>query len=148
MKTKKTFWTFTIVTFSLFLTTCRKDISLPSPDLEKLFGSWEWVQSSGGFGGQTTTPISAGYSHTVEFNKNGIYKWYKDGKLQDKMKFTATEGSSIYTTGTAFLIKYKDTGLFDKNENPTTQRVTFGGQDTLFLSDECYDCYGHIYIRK
>lgn len=120
MKTKQILWTIAIVTISLFLTACRKDISLPSQDLEKLFGTWNWVQSSGGFGGQTTSSATAGYSQTIEFNKNGIYKWYKDGKLQDKMKFTVTEGSSIYTTGTAFLIKYKDIRLFDKNDLPTT----------------------------
>lgn len=148
MKTKQALWTIAVVTVSRFLTTCKKNISLPSPELEKLFGSWEWVQSSGGFGGQTTTPTSSGDSQTVEFNKNGIYKWYKGDKLQHKMKFSVTEYQSVYTTSPSFVIKYKDTRLFVNKDFPITQTVTFGGQDSLFLNDECNDCYNHIYIRK
>jgi hypothetical protein len=141
-------WTIAIVALSFCFTTCRKDISVPSTDLDKLFGTWNWIQSSGGFAGQINSPATSGYSQTIEFNKNGIYKIYKDGKQKDKMKFTLTNGTSIYNTGTAYLIKYKDIGLFDKNDHSVTQSVKFGGQDTLFLNDECYDCYGHIYIRQ
>ena len=72
-------WTAGIAIFSFFLTSCSKDISIPNPELEKLFGFWNWIQSSGGIGGQTITPATVGYSQTVEYNNNGIYKIYKDG---------------------------------------------------------------------
>jgi hypothetical protein len=139
-------WTVALVaTASLFLTTCRKDISVPNPDLEKLFGTWDWVGTYCGWSG-ASSPATVGYSQTVEFNKNGIYKMYHDGKQTDKRKFTLTEGSSIYTSGTAYLINYKDTKLF-KKKNYTTQSVTFAGQDTLFLNDEAYDGCGDTYVK-
>ena len=142
-------WIFSIIVFSFLATTCRKDIPVPNAGLEKLFGTWDWVQSSGGLTGQTTTPATTGYSQAVEFKKNGVCIWYKNGKHTDKMQFTLTEGSSIYTAGgTAHLIKYKDTGLFDKNNAQVAQSVTFGGEDTLFLRDECYDCYTNVYVRQ
>lgn len=138
----------TIMTLLFSVTACKKDISIPNPELEKLFGTWNWVQSSGGFSGQAITPTTAGYSQTVEFNQNGSYKIYENGKQKDKMKFSLSSGNSIHSTETAYLIKYKDSGLFDKENNSVTQSVRFGGNDTLFLSDECYDCYQHIYIRQ
>ena len=142
-------WILAIVVFSFLAMTCRKDIPVPkNKGFEKLFGSWNWVQSSGGFAGQTITPATDGYSQTVEFKKNGIYIRYKNGKRTDKMQFTLTEGSSIYTIGLAYLIKYKNTGPIDKNNTHTIQSVTFGGQDTLFLRDECYDCYTSIYVKR
>lgn len=143
------FWILAIAAFSFLAMTCRKNIAIPkNTDFEKLFGSWNWVQSSGGFAGQIITPTTEGYSQTVEFKKNGVYIRYKNGKRTDKMQFTLTEGSSIYTTGLAHLIKYKNTGPIDKDNTHMTQSVTFGGQDTLFLRDECYDCYTTIYIKR
>jgi hypothetical protein len=141
-------WIIAIVTFSFFMMTCRKDISVPDTNLEKLFGTWNWVQSTGGFGGQTITPTTTGYSQTVEFGKNGINKIYKNGKQQDKYKFTLTLGTSIHSTGLAYLINYKHTGLFHYNESITAQSIMFGGQDSLFLCDEASDGYDNIYTRK
>lgn len=141
-------WILTIILFSFFSITCRKDIPVSNAELEKLFGTWEWSQSSGGFAGQTITAATAGYSQAIEFKKNGVCIWYKNGKHTNKMQFILTKGSSIYTAGIVPLIKYKDTGLFDKEDTHMTQSLTFGGNDTLFLYDECYDCYTNVYIRQ
>ena len=131
--------TVTIAILSIFVSGCTKDRPANS-DVERLYGIWNWVQSSGGFAGVTTTPATAGYTKTLEFNNDGSYKWFKNGTLQGETKFTLTEGSSIFTSGTAHLIKYHNDFI--------TQSVTFGEQDTLFLSDECYDCFGHTYTRQ
>jgi hypothetical protein len=142
------FWMAAVLVVSVLLTTCRKDISLPNQDLEKLFGSWNWVQSSGGFAGQTTTPATVGYTKSLEFNKNGIYKSYKNEKQQEKFKFSLTEGTSISSTGTAYLIEYKDLGFFHKKTTSMSQQsVWFGGQDTLFLNDEAFDGFFNVYTR-
>ncbi len=144
---KKKLSSIILVTLSLFLITCKKDTPVPNQSLDKLFGTWTWVQSTGGIGGETTTPATEGYTKKVEFDKNGIYKWFKNSKQQDRMKFTLCEGSSIHTTGTAYLIKYEDVGLFDKKDHLETQSVTFGERDSLFLNDECWDCYQNVYVK-
>ena len=138
-------WIVAILSF--ILTSCSKDLSIPNPELEKLFGTWDWKQSSGGIGGQTNTPATVGYSQTVEFNKNGIYKIYKDGIQKDTKKFSLTIGTSIYNSGSAYLINYKDINQSDNSYHYSTQSIRFGGEDSLFLSDECYDCFIHIYTR-
>jgi hypothetical protein len=131
----------------LLLGNCRKEIAVPDPALQKLFGKWTWAQSSGGFAGTTTTPSGGGTSAGIEFRKDGICI-ISTGKKKDKMKFTLSEGKSIFSTEPASLITYEDIGLFDKNSAPPQQSVRFSGPDTLLLNDECYDCFSHLYVRN
>ena len=141
MEKQQKYWTIAIMLIWVFFSGCRKDISSsPNPESKEIFGTWVWVQSSGGFTGHTINPSTVGYSGTVEFNKNGIYKTYKDGNQKEEGKYSLIEGKSIYTTTTAHLIKYED--------DITYQSINLERKDTLILSDECYDCYRHVYIRK
>ncbi|MEI6853076.1 MAG: hypothetical protein WCL06_09540 [Bacteroidota bacterium] len=133
---------------SMSFSSCRKDISLPDPSLSKLFGSWEWVQTSGGFAGEIITPSSQGFTQSISFESNGIYKLYKDGIQKEKKTFTLSEGISILTNTSAWMIRYKDTGIGDHSENAIAQSVRFSGQDSLFLADEAFDGYNYVYIRK
>ena len=139
---------FTILLLGLFTACKKKEISLPDPSLEKLFGRWEWVESGGGLAYHQTSPSTTGCSITIEFERNGIYKEYKNGKHQNRMKFYLSKGSSIYSSVESNLIKYNDTGILDKNNTPITESIQFAGQDTLYLNQECFDCFGHVYVRK
>jgi hypothetical protein len=130
------------------ISSCRKEISLPDESLSKLFGSWEWVQTSGGFADTLVTPATEGYTQSVDFSSKGIYKIYRNGTLQDKLKFTLSQGNSIFHDSTANLITYENTGLGTTDEDYIKQSIRFGGEDTLFLYEECWDCYSYIYIRK
>ena len=127
---------FLVLVLLLTMTGCKK---LPDPELEKLFGTWDWIQTSGGFGGGAYTPASAGYNQTIEFKKSRICKLYKDGELQLKRRFKLKEGESIYSSETAYIIEYR------KNWE---ESIEFWGHDTLVLKDECYDCYMSVYVRK
>ena len=138
---------FFIYIILLLFTSCRKDISLPNQELEKLFGTWEWISSSGGFAGITTSHDSVGNTKTIEFTKKGIYKSYKNGDLIEKRKFTIKKGSSIYTSDDANLIIYKENLNKNKNHNPN-EMIRYLENDTLILYEECYDCYSNLYIRK
>ncbi len=128
----------------ILLTNCRKDIDLPDPSLSKLFGSWEWLGSSGGFSGGSKTPASEGYNETLEFNSNGIYKSYRNGKKEDKWKIEIVADNDRPGN---FIIKYSGTGVFNRGIQ-RKQEVSFRGNDTLYLDDGCCDRYGHLYVRK
>ena len=136
-----------ITTVSLFITSCRKDITMPNPELEKLFGSWDWVSTSGGYIGSTKTPVTEGYSAYISFDKKGITKMYKDGKKKETLKYTLTETATAVGNTTAYIIHYKNKGICNKN-TPNQQIIRFGGQDTLFLSDIYSDGFFNIYTRK
>ena len=55
---------------TLFLSACKKDIASPSDESKQLFGTWEWIGSSGGITGGGM-PESVDIIHSLEFNKNG-----------------------------------------------------------------------------
>jgi len=145
LKHQKLF-TIAILALSLFIASCRKDISVPDASLEKLFGKWNWVQTSGYSG--IITPATAGYSSSIEFKKTGICKSYENGKEQYKLKFTLAKGTSIYSTGTAYLIKYKQPGLFPSKAPTLAESIRFGIQDTLFLSEETSNGNSYAYIKQ
>ena len=140
-------WTL-FISLALFANACRKDITVPNSETEKLFGKWTWVQSAGGIIPSEKSPKTEGYTSSIEFNDKGIYKTYKDGKQTDKMKYTLSEGKSIFLPGKGILIDFKDVGLLDKKNAPLKQSLQFFGNDTLFLSEECYDCRWHLYVRQ
>jgi hypothetical protein len=143
-KTNLTFLVIIILTLG-----CRKDINVPIPEQEKLFGTWDWVQSVGGFSGSSLdNPSTCNCNKTVEYNKNGIYKACKDGHQTQKMKFTfssTVKTSQIY--GNIYQINFEEEGLFHKDDNYSTT-ISFGGQDTLFMDVINYDGLVSTYVRK
>ena len=73
----------------------------------------------------TYTPLTEGYSKTIEYSRDGFFRWYINGKLQDERKFFLKEGTSIYTVETAYLIEY--------DEDFVKQSISFGEKETLFF---------------
>ena len=138
-----------VLALTLILSACQKSIDLPDPALEKLFGRWDWVRSSGGFTGGTGTTASAGSSHSVEFSKNGVFSYIADGKVKDKVQFKV-DVDTYYSYQKAYLISYNSTGLFGAEQNPyPSELVDFKGDDTLFLTEVgCADCFAHVYVRS
>jgi len=99
---------------------------LLNPELKKLFGKWEWVETSGGFAGKIITPQNSGRSEEVEFTKHGIYMKYNAGYLLDKKKFNITEGKSILNKNKVYLISFSaDDSSITNSVIP--QSVSFGG---------------------
>lgn len=141
----KIFFTFLLIIYITFFNSCRKEISVPNPELNKLFGSWQWISSFCGWGGLT----NASSDKTIEFNKNGIYKEYTNGEETKKCKFSLIEKEYDSCTMTTFFIDFKDTGLFkNKNEN-YEGTIKFFGNDTLVLSSTsfCFDGCEYTYVR-
>ena len=132
--------------FILIDQTCSKEIVLPNPELKKIFGRWEWIESSGGFAGKITTPVKAGITQEIEFSKEGIWQKYKNGTLAERKKYSVAEGNSILKKETAYIISFSsvDSTVIQSVEK---QSVRFGGNDTLFLNKECFDCFAHVFVR-
>jgi hypothetical protein len=51
-------------------------------DIELLISKWQWVRTSGGFGGVSIAPESEGYTKTIEFKEGGEYFEYKNDSLE------------------------------------------------------------------
>ena len=122
-----------VVLLTALLLSCDQKIE---PD-SNLLGTWTWVKSTGGFAGGTNTPSSTGQQITIEFSKNR-YKKYVNGSLVDDLSYVIKLDNSIYSTENEEIIIYG-------NEWRQTFVVT---EQSLILSDECYDCFLHEYKRE
>lgn len=122
--------------FILFFSSCSiLDSNSTSPNI---VGRWNWILSTGGFAGEVSTPDSAGVpNRRLIFNPNYTFSFFRADTLVKTGKYTLKEkdGEVVisYDTG-------KQSLFFD-------QRITFQGNDTLILADECYDCYINTYVR-
>jgi len=140
---------FALLPLSLILLaqTCGKEITLPDPELKKIFGRWEWIETSGGFAGKIITPSKAGYTDEIEFNKEGIFQEFRNGTLQDKKRFSITTDKSILKEDSAYIISFSPIdSLFRRTMKKHS--VSFSGSDTLHLNEECFDCFSTVWSRK
>jgi hypothetical protein len=133
--------------FLLIAQTCNKKIALPNPELKKIFGKWEWVETSGGFAGKIITPAKAGYTEEIEFTSQGIFQEFKDGKLKDKKGFSIISGKSILKEDLNYIIYFTMIdSLFPRPMQK--QSLSLKGSDTLLLNEECLDCFSSVWVRK
>jgi len=114
-------------------------MQVPDPELKKIFGKWQWVESSGGFAGKITTPAKAGYSERIEFSNEGIYHKFKNDSLIDRKSFSFSQKTSIQTGKPAWVLSL--------NEGSIPMAVSFSGQDTLMLNEQVHDGFSHTYVR-
>jgi len=105
------------------------------------------VQTSGGNASQITTPANQGYTQSIEFDKDGIFRSFVNGKKSSKLKFSLSTGTSIYKTGTAYLLTFTHIGS-TQNLSQTPESVWFSTSDSLFLKEETSDGYQYVYTRN
>ena len=117
----------------VILNSCKK-ISVPDASLKSLFGKWEFVKGSSGWGGSLWPEDK---SIWIEFKENGYFKKHEKGKQTESKRFTFEELS--YSPGNYFI---------DYNgENEMDQIFSISG-DTLFLSDNAFDAGTYICVKK
>ena len=134
---------FIFALLSLIITSCTKDktvntksyVDLPS----NLFGTWNWQYSSGGYAGVSYTPETTGEVRKIEFDTDNNFKYYVNGLLKSESKFHIEKSISIYGKDSALILITNSMSL--------PQSIRFGHSDTLTLSEEAFDGFGHSYIR-
>lgn len=122
-----------IIGLLVLLAACNSTVD---PD-RQLLDSWQWVSSSGGIAGVIQTPASTGDQVVIEFSDK-TYEKYVNGSLDEDLGYRVKMEESIFSTDLEEIITYS---------NGWRQSYMIRG-DTLFLSDECYDCFGHVYVRN
>lgn len=96
-----------------------------------MLGAWTWIESSGGFGGETIVPNDAS-TQTLYIDRYKFHRFVNDSLIME----TGYELTSAY--GWDVVIEYDS-----------------GGADALMvegsrlkLIDLCFDCYVHTYERR
>jgi len=121
---------------TVLLFSCGK-INTPNAESEKIFGTWRFVSSSGGFSGAGNSSYDA--TDTYEYKENGTFSHRKDGQLIDQMSFSLQLGPSITSQTDQLLIHYGVVGYKQSFQI---------NNDTLFLSDEVYDGFQYVFVKQ
>ena len=114
-------------------------INTPNAEAEKIFGTWRFVYSSGGFSGAGNSSYDA--NDTYEYEENGTFSHRKDGQLLDQSSFSLQLGPSITSQTDQLLIHY----------GGVLQQMTQSCQihhDTLMLSDEVFDGFQYVFVKQ
>ena len=115
-------------------------MQVPDPELQKIFGKWEWVSTSGGFAGKAITPAREGYTVRIEFSNEGIYHKFKNDSLADRKQFSFVQKESIQTHQPVWLLSFE-------GESSLPMAVSFSGRDTLMLDEQVHDGFEYVYAR-
>lgn len=126
---------YTLIPMLVILVGCKK-ISAPTEESKAIFGSWQYLNSSGGFSGVGSTKFNS--ENWIEFTEKGFFRVYKGSKKESQKRFKIELKKSIYTTELSPAIVYRD-GHYE------TYRVV---NDTLSISDEAYDGFTYRFVRK
>lgn len=103
----------------------------------QLVGSWNWLESSGGIAGTTTTPASTGNTMTMVISNNSL-KQFTNGNLTLQTNYTIEVRKSEIFGGQREMIIY---------ENGFKKSFEIKG-DKLTLFDECSDCFQSMYEKQ
>jgi hypothetical protein len=132
------------VFFILFLAGCKKEIDLPDPSLIRIFGEWRWISTLK----EDTLliiPATLGYEQTLEFQKNGVFKRYKNGKKEDRGRYQIKNELS-FNGSEYFIIHFKNSTNSNLTNYPS--RVFFITDDSLRLDENLINGDSHLFVRK
>jgi hypothetical protein len=124
---------------TIHLVGCKKDDQSPTFTSKEIFGTWRWVQSSGGIAGFTYTPANAGYSQSLQFNRDSTYVVLRNDTVLDNGRFTIKKERTMYGEQPLPVLYLQDSQLSE-----TILQLT---PDSLALAQNCYDCFASQYVR-
>jgi hypothetical protein len=106
-----------------------------------IYGTWIWERSSGGFTGrQVITPETAGYTKKILFTPQGVFQEFRADSLRTTASYTIVRKKTIFGSDHDVICFHDSSGLMEQ----VIMQVNY---NRLELSDPCYDCFAHLYIR-
>ncbi len=104
---------------------------------KNIVGHWIWVKSTGGIDGRTETPATTGRTVRLEISKQSVRR-FVNGNLAEEFPFVIKTQQSMLFGKPMEMIYY---------ENGSSQIIE-GNQDELLLTEDCFDCFQHDFIRE
>jgi hypothetical protein len=102
-----------------------------------LYGTWAWVESTGGIASVTLTPASTGDSMTLRFTVSDEAELFRNGSLVRTVGFVTTPGPRG-----AFEIRYDEPLMGFES-----QMATLPTSHDLTLMDPCCDGFVSRWVR-
>ncbi len=129
----------------MVLFSCQKKGSI---GYDEVYGSWNWIESDGGESFHILTPLSEGINITIVYNQNGLFEKYIDNEKVTSLNYYFEKGTSISTYNQTTLITYKNRINTKHRTRELVSNSYKVSGDTLFLYDECFDCFRSIYLKR
>lgn len=111
-----------------------------SEPVPELFGTWEWVGTSGGITGDSRTPQPEDPVITVRFARGGTAVFSRDGEVAREQRYRLSSEVTIFGPE-ALPVLY-----LDDEDMGRVVRIEDSGT-TLTLSDNVYDGFSLHYRR-
>lgn len=124
------------------LTSCNNDENDISSK-NNLKGRWNWIITSGGFGGGSQTPETLKQTMIIEFSGNFL-KTYINGNLSQTQRFSIQTKLSPFGGKQKVIVIDKENSI--TNEVYIDQSFKIIGKK-LYLIQECVDCSTSEYER-
>lgn len=116
---------------------CEKEKPEPMLPYEEVFGTWDWVSSTTGWG-VTTYADSVDYEQILDVTRQGSYIWKRNDSIMENYDFTiktdTVEGNDVF--------------IFQFNDSSRVGQSFYIEQDTLNLTDQCADCDSYQFVRQ
>jgi hypothetical protein len=119
-----------------------------SDEPPKIVGTWEWVDTYGGFAGESFTPESTGYEIQMEFRENGTVLVYQNLELLLVTSYTLSREPSGWTVIVDSSSRFPHPPIQYETDFfcVTTQESRDG--PSLQATDACADCYMTRYVAR
>lgn len=115
-----------VICIMLLMSSCKQEYTSSTG----LSGKWYWLSSSGGIAGITETPESLGIIQITEFEKDSVFRFYRNDTLKIKGSYHI---KSNFGESGMLLLRY--------NGNSVEKSFLIKNLDTLILRiDLCFDC--------
>ena len=110
----------------------------------EFIGEWQWDRTYDGWGGWKT-PAQMGYTETIIFGSDNIYKKLRNGVITQDLCYTIVTVKSKQASQDSVFVYY-----LGKNNAQAGQPLFLINSDTLHtrISEVCNDCPEEYYIRK
>ncbi|MBS1525077.1 MAG: hypothetical protein JST19_05475 [Bacteroidetes bacterium] len=137
---KKILW----LSFILLGVSCKKGIG-PEPvvDINKIYGTWDWLSSSGGFAGGTETPQNTHTRMSLKITNGTMYS-YRNDTLVSQRNFVVVKAKSFIVTqaGTdsSYFIHFTPQSL--------DQQIMAAQSNSLTLAEVADDGFISGYVRR
>ena len=124
----------------LFLFTITTSCSENNVDSGKnLVGTWSWKSSSGGIAGTTETPLSTGKNIDLKLTSDGKYFYFTNGIILSQGTYNLVTQNCIHDHTDKKVL------IFSNDESMMIEKID---NSNLSLSDENYDGFSNLYIKK
>ncbi len=104
-----------------------------------------WVETSGGFAGTVTTPVSENKEIKIQFTAKGIHTELENEKIVYSRPYRVEKAPWPKGEMTEFIVHGSKK---DQRQQKQSEYFEFRGRDTLVLSPNCADCFTRVFVRK